>query len=103
MAAQLPNFNTNIIPLSMLQDRWSAILNPVISNPVSSSSILTDIKLVAGTNTVNHLLSRKLQGWTIVRIDAPATIYDSQATNGNPNQTLLLVSSAAATVSILVF
>jgi hypothetical protein len=86
-----------------MQNRWASILNPVINNPTNTTAILKDIKLVAGTNVVNHLLDQKLQGWSIVRINAAATIYDAQDANQTPNKTLVLVSSAPCTVSIEVF
>lgn len=99
----LPQFQNDDTTLQMLQNRWAAILNPIINNPANTSSVLKDVKLVTGPNTINHLLSRKLQGWSIVRINAAATIYDAQDTNSNASQTLILVSSAPCTVSIEVF
>jgi len=99
----LPQQQNDDKDFQMMQSRWGAILNPVVNNPANNSSILKDVKLVAGSNTVNHLLSRRLQGWSIVKINAAATIHDTQDSNSNASQTLLLVSSAPCTVSIEVF
>lgn len=104
MASQLPQFQGADDPVvQMLQNRWASILNPIITNPVNNSSILKDVSLVAGSNTINHLLSQKLQGWSIIRINAAATVYDTQDSNQNPNQTLVLVSSAPCVCSLEVF
>lgn len=101
--ASLPQFQSDDTSVQLLQNRWGAILNPIINNPANNSTLLKDIKLTAGSNTVNHLLSKKLQGWSIVRINAAATIYDSQDDNSTPDKTLVLVSNAPCTVSLLVF
>lgn len=99
----LPQFQNDDNAFQLMQNRWGSILNPIINNPVNQSLLLKDIPLVAGSNTINHLLSRKLQGWSIIRINAAATVYDTQSTNQNPDQTLLLVSSAPCVVSLEVF
>lgn len=101
--ANLPQFQNGDKDFQMMQNRWAAIIQPVLDNAANNSTILSNIKLTTGTNTVNHLLSRKLQGWSIVRINAAATIYDTQDNNSNASQTLLLVSDAPCTVSLEVF
>lgn len=99
----LPKLQPGDNSFVQLQDRWASILDPVVDNPANKSTLLPDIKLVTGNNTVNHLLSRKLQGWSIVRIDAASSIYDSQTSNSTQDKTLILVASAPCTVSLLVF
>jgi hypothetical protein len=101
--ASLPQFQNDDKDFQMMQNRWASILNPVINNALNNGSILSAIPLATGTNVINHLLSRKLQGWSIVRINAAATIYDTQDSNPTPNQTLVLVASAPCTVSLEVF
>ena len=91
------------LPWHDADNKWAAILNPIVSNPANNSLILKDIALVSGDNTINHKLGRKLQGYIIVGINAAATIYDKQATNQMPQLTLVLNSSAPATAQILVF
>lgn len=84
-------------------ERWAAIIEPVTSNPANNSLILKNITLINGSNVVNHLLGRPLQGWQIVRLRALATIYDTQDTNQMPQLTLNLVSNAAVVADIMVF
>ena len=87
----------------LAQDRWAAQLDPMLASPPNNSLILKNIKLASGTNVINHLLGRKLQGWGLVRIRASATVYDNQDANQTPDLTLILISSAAVTVDIEVF
>lgn len=101
--ASLPQFQNDDQAFQLLQNRWGAILNPVINNPLNSATILPSVTLVSGTNVVNHLLSKRLQGWSIVRINAAATIYDQQDNNTTPNRTLVLVASAPCVVDLVVF
>lgn len=86
--------------LSQMQTRWKALIDPVLSNPVTNPTILTGVKLVVGTNVVNHLLGQLQQGWFITDINAAASIYRSAPFN---NLTLTLHSSAVATISLVVF
>lgn len=85
------------------QDQWSAILNPIIKNPMNQMSILKSISLVTGTNVINHKLGRPLQGWIPTRVRAAATFYDQQDTNETPDLTLILVSSGNVVIDLSVF
>lgn len=75
-------------------------LQPITSNPLVQGIILQDIQLVAGSNTVNHKLNRVMQGWSIVDIQAAATIYRTEAFNAT---SLTLNVSASCTVNLYVF
>lgn len=86
-----------------MQTYWAAQLNPILALPISRGLILSKVALVSGSNTINHLLSRKLQGWFLVRQRASATIYDTQDSNLSPEITLLLTASGNVTVDIFVF
>lgn len=99
----LPKIHSQSKELMLLQTNWISKLNPVLANPTNQTSILKNITLRTGSNTVNHLLSRPLQGWIVVRRDGPATIYDKQASNQTPELTLVLVASAPVTISLEVF
>lgn len=90
------------LPLPLMQTKWAAVLDPVVSNPLMQGQLLTGIKLINGVNVINHGLGRELQGWIICGINAPATIYDTQASNPRPGLTLQLTSNTAATVSLYV-
>jgi hypothetical protein len=91
------------LSLQMLQTRWRSILNPLLANPTNNASILKNVSLKTGTNTVNTLLGQKLQGWSIVRQRGAASIYDQQDSNQSPELTLILVSSANVSVDLAVF
>lgn len=85
---------------SLQTTRWKSLLDPILANPLNNVSILKNVSLVTGTNTINHLLGRTQQGWFLTDIDAAATIYRSAAFN---DKTLTLTSSANCVVSIGVF
>lgn len=89
--------------LSQIQSLIVPKINFLSALPLSSSIILENITLVTGSNSINHLLSRRLQGWMITRINAAVTIYDTQNSNILPDQTLLLTSSGDCIVNIMVF
>ncbi len=101
--ALLPIFKTDDKDLILLQNKWSSILNPIISNPATSSLILKNVQLSSGTNVINHKLGRKLQGWNIVRLRGAASIYDDQDSNSMQDLTLVLVSNTQVLVDIEVF
>lgn len=101
--ATLPVFQTGDKNLTLLQNSWSSLINPLLRNPSLLTNILSQVVLTTGDNTINHLLGRKLQGWRIVRQRGPATIYDNQETNQSPELTLLLVVSQTVTCDIEVF
>jgi len=100
---KLPIFKDDNKNLMLLQNLWSALINPFLSAPELNTTFLQNIALVSGANSVNHKLGRKLQGWYVVRLRGAATIYDTQDKNNNPELTLSLVSSASVTVDLVVF
>jgi hypothetical protein len=96
----LPIQQTNILPLSLMQNTWAAQLNPVLSNPTTNPGILTGIILVSGVNVINHKLGRLMQGWKVTDINAAITLYRSAPFNSS---TLTLTASGAATINLEVF
>jgi hypothetical protein len=84
----------------MLQSSWRAIINPVLSNPLTNPRIIAGVKLVSGTNVINHQLQAMQQGWVIADTTAAATIYRSQPFN---DLTLTLVASAPTVVTLVVY
>ncbi len=99
----LQSYQTSDLALTLVQSNWSTQLNPLLSNPSLQTTILQNVALVIGTNKINHLLGRKLQGWRIVRQRSAANIYDDQDSNQTPAQTLWLVSDAVVSCNIEVF
>ena len=81
--------------------KWSSALNPLLAQPLVQGNLLTEVKLVSGSNAINHGLGRPLQGWIIVRrrqfvVTGTPTAYDvvdTQDSNQMPQLTLQLVSS----------
>ena len=85
------------------QTKWAATLNPIVSNPLVSGLILSNVVVASGANTINHLLGRALQGFLVILNSAAVTYYDSQSTNQRPDLTLILNASGASTISLYVF
>lgn len=96
----LPNIQSDDTEFQLMQNKWSAILNPLIAKPLSSANILKDIPITMGVNTINHLLGRKMQGWIICDIDANAILYRSQPLN---DKTLTITSNGNCTVNLVVY
>lgn len=99
----LPIFQTSSKDLSLLQTNWAMQINPVLQIPLNSGMILQNVSLVSGSNTINHKLGKKLQGWFIVRQRAAAEVYDLQDSNLYPELTLILNSNASVNVNLFVF
>jgi hypothetical protein len=100
---RLPIFKDDSKNLMLLQNVWSSLINPFLNAAELNTVLLKNIALTSGSNSVNHRLGRKLQGWYIVRQRASASVYDEQDNNQNPDLTLTLVSSANVTVDLVVF
>ena len=99
----LPILQSDNQTLTMVQTKWAAELNPLLSNLLNSGSVLKSVKLTSGANVINHKLGRPLQGWFIVRQRSAGTVYDTQDSNTMPALTLQLTASAAITVDLFVF
>ena len=88
------------LPFALLQTQWASQLNPLLSNPLNSVSILPNIALKSGSNVINHLLGQTQQGWFLVDKQGAGDVYRSAPFN---NLTLTLTATADMTVSIGVF
>lgn len=84
----------------MMETQWASQLNPLLSLPTSSPSLLKNITVKSGSNTINHLLGRTPQGWAVVDQNAAITFFRSAEFN---EKTLTLTSSGAGIISLLVF
>ena|ERR1700690_1873345 len=90
--------------INQLQENIDKAISPITSKSQNDSQILTNIKLLAGQiNQVSHLLNKPLTGWKVIRQRQNSIIWDSQDTNTNQSQTLLLNASNTCTVDIEVF
>ncbi len=99
----LTNFQDTNKNFQLMQSDWASKINPVLVNPIVNGIILKSVSLIIGSNTINHKLGRKLQGWLLVRQRAAASIFDLQDANAMPDLTLVLSSSAAVVVDLYVF
>lgn len=97
------NYLSPSLPWALANPKWAASLNPLLGNPIVNGSLLSGVVLKTGANVINHGLGRKLLGYLVTLNNAAATFYDSQETNQRPELTLILNSSAPATVSLYVF
>lgn len=101
---ELPNFQNDDRDFQLLQSSWIGILNPVITNVINNASLLTNVNLSIGVNSINHKLGRKLTGWYIVRMrNIHANVFDQQDSNALSDKTLILNSDAAVSVDLVVF
>lgn len=103
MPAKLPQFQGGDTSFQLMQNRWASLIEPTLSNPLVQGQLLTNVTIVAGSNVVNHKLSRPLVGWLVVRQRALASLFDTQDSNTRPALTLLLTSSADVMVDLYVF
>jgi hypothetical protein len=103
MIGKLQMITTTDRIINQIQQNTAKVVNPLTTVPLNSGSILPNVTLVTGANSVNHLLGRALVGWFLVRQRSAASIYDTQDTNLTPTLTLSLVSSADVVVDIFVF
>ena len=92
------------LDLTMTQNTWAAAINPLLNNPLSKAQVLKNVSLTTGSNTINHKLGRKLQGYYVTRMRGVfSEIYDTQDSNTTPALTLTLNSSADVVVDIVVY
>jgi hypothetical protein len=96
-------FNTSSEELNRVQDNLVRTLAPIFTNPILNYTLLSEVQLVVGTNTINHKLGRPLIGWIVTRKRSAAEIYDTQDSNLSPQNSLLLMSDAIVTVDLYCF
>lgn len=87
-----------------LQDAVALSFNQFEKLPQLDSVIVKNVVLSAAVdNNVAHGLTRPIQGWQIVRLNANAVVYESTTVNTAPDSIVILRTSATCTVSILFF
>lgn len=89
--------------VNQIQDNLQDVLNDLVKTQILNNLIIKNVELASGTNTVNHKLGRKPQGYIIIRKDSNVSIWDNQTTNTTIERTLELQSSGTCNVDILVF
>jgi len=90
--------------LNRVQQNMAEALRPVLTAAVLDGRLVEDVALATGQdNVVNHGLGRAVRGWLVVRQNAQADLWDTQASNAVPGRTLLMRTSATVTVTLWVF
>lgn len=85
--------------VNQLQQQLQGLFSGLSSSPIA----LTGVALVAGrVNMVKTGLTKPLVGWSLTRLRAQATVWDTQDSNGNEAY-LALWCSANVTVDLEVF
>ena len=98
----LPVFKSDDQSVTLLQTAWKSNLDPVLSNPLLNGVLQKNITLASGTNVINHLLGRPIQGYLITGMhNAFSEIYDTQS--NTPALTLNLHSSVATSIDLYCF
>jgi hypothetical protein len=101
---KIPYQQTEDRQFNQFQQALGASLMPILSNPIAACIILQNVILTTGSvNQVPIMIGRTLQGWFIVRQNAQANIWDSQATETSPTEFLALNTTANVTVNIAIF
>lgn len=103
MVSALPRTQSPDRLFNQFQSDLQKAIGPVFNCPLLYGTALTGVVLAIGANTIPHKLNRTLQGWFPIRMRAATSLYDSQDTNPDPTQTLVLNSSAVVTVDLWVF
>lgn len=93
------------IPLVLSPDRIfnqyqhfvQGALQPIFDCPINYGTQIKNISLQTGANPINFGLNRELNGWFIVRLRGPATLYDSYDTQTESKIQTIVINSSAAT------
>lgn len=100
--ANLPIMISQSKDLTLMQTKWASQINPLLTNPLLTGTLIKDISLTSGDNQINHLQGQPLNGYIIVGMSgAYADIYEKPSPN--PNLFLILNASGATTISLYVF
>lgn len=98
--AQLPTLQTQDLTIQLMQTRWKALLDPLLSSQLLDGLLLTNLSLAIGANRINHLLGRRQIGWFLTDIAGPAQIYRSAPFD---DKTLELTTNASVDINLWVF
>jgi hypothetical protein len=96
--------NTQDYELSTVQRNTAEFTQQLANNPRLDGLLIEDIALTSGSETtVNHGLGRAIRGFEIVYKNAQVDVWADDAKQIFPNSTLVLDTSATATISLWVF
>ena len=95
---------TNDLNLQKVQDNANRVFKSILADhPIVAGRIIDGIYVQTGTPTVIEHGLRRNPYYIVILKDANSVIWDSQATNDQSQNTLILNSSANVTISIWIF
>lgn len=104
MISPFERIKTQDQDLRFLQDNVAAVFKDIAGRTLLDGRLIEAIAITAGTaKTVSHNLGRKLVGWSVVRKDAGAEVWESITNDTIPTRTIVLNASADVTISLWVF
>lgn len=95
--------NTNLPEVQQLQLNVEQFIGELFQNPILSYTFLENVILTAGTNVVEHKLSRKWRGYIVCARNANETVWDAKATQEQSELYVELAASGPVTVSLYIF
>lgn len=99
MAISIPRVQTPDRAFNQYQANVQNALAPVLACAIPVGAQLKSISLIMGDNVVNTGLGRQLNGWFIVRLRAPASLYDKYDTQSQPKDQSIVINASAACVA----
>lgn len=107
MAFSIPSFTkltTGIPAVDQTIERIFTTFVGILSKQIIDGQLLKDVSIPTGSVVkVPHTLSRKVTGYIVIKKNANAQIWDSEASNTLPTKFLNLNSSANVVISLWVF
>lgn len=90
--------------IRQLQGAVDLVFQELLKKQIIEGNFLENIALNTGVdNLVSHKLGRPVQGYIVVKRDADANIWDTEAQNTMKTSFVNLRSSADCTISLWVF
>lgn len=90
--------------LVQVQENIEQTFSSLLRVPQLNGVLLRDISLQSGQNNrIEHKLGRSVIGYTVIRKDAPATIYDTKSSKVSDQNILLLNTDLNTTIDIWIF
>ena len=91
-------------PSSQFQNNVAEFANQLTNNPISSGRLIEDIELTFGSTTVvSHGLGRAIRGFMITYKNNSVEVWAEDTNQTVPSKTIVLSTSATATISLYVF
>lgn len=103
MAAPFQSIRTKDEDLRLVQQNVAAAFTPLVRSPLADAVMLEPVEVTALGVNVQHKLNRAPRGWLVVDKSAAADVWSESLGEALDAQLLRLVSSATATVTLVVF